>query len=150
MAVELADTQDNWNRLGAMNHRVTRLIFGFGVGFLIAFAAFKWISDPAPRAERQLEESVVIAARHHLKNTLSIGELEVVDPLATNREAGKSYVYQANDGWEVSGHYRRGEGDRWHPFLMMLDNSLMIASLKVRDKDLVDYAAADTILEAVP
>jgi hypothetical protein len=91
-----------------------------------------------------------MAARHHLQNTLSIGELEVVDPLATNRVAGKSYVYQADDGWEVSGYYRRGEGDRWHPFLMKLDNSLVIASLKVRDKDLADSAAADTFLEVVP
>ena len=133
-----------------MNHRVARLIFGFGVGLLVAFMAYKWISNPAPRAERQLEESVVRIAKQHLQETLALGDIETVDPLAPNRKIGKSYVYRAADGWEVSGYYRRGEGDRWHPFLISLDASLAIAHLKVQDTALVERAAGDSILDALP
>ena len=64
-----------------MNHRIARLIFGFSVGLLVAFLAYRWITDPAPRAERQLEETVVMIARQQLEETLALGELDLVDPL---------------------------------------------------------------------
>jgi hypothetical protein len=133
-----------------MNHRIARLLFGFGVGILAAFFAYKWISDPAPRAERQLEEAVVMAARQQLTSTLASGDVELVDPLATNRRAGKSYVYRGDGGWEVSGFYRREEGDRWHPFLMKLDASLLLVHLKVQDKEFAERAATDAMLEVLP
>jgi len=133
-----------------MNHRIGRLIFGIGVGLLVAFLAYQWITNPAPRAERQLEESVVAVARQHLQATLAPEEIELVDPLAPNRKIGKSYVYRADGGWEVSGYYRRGEGDGWHPFLMALDSTLTITNLKVQDVALVERAAEDPKLEAVP
>ncbi len=133
-----------------MNHRIARLVFAFGVGFAVAFVAFKWITNPAPRAERQLEESVVLAARQLLSETLSIDGIEVVDPLLTNRKVGKTYVYRSESGWEVSGFYRRPDGDRWHPFLMALDESRALVRLKVGDRDLIERAATDPRLEAVP
>ncbi|MDH3613003.1 MAG: hypothetical protein OEU90_02075 [Gammaproteobacteria bacterium] len=133
-----------------MNHRVARLLFGFGVGLIVAVLAFKWITNPAPRAERRLEETVVLAARHNLQVALSFGDVEVVDPLAPNRKIGKSYVYRAGDGWEVSGYYRRGEGDRWHPFLMSLDDSRKLVHIKVQDGSLVERATTDPLLEVVP
>jgi hypothetical protein len=132
-----------------MNHRMARLIFGFGVGLLVAVLSYQWISNPEPRSERRLEETVIEAARHHLENTLAIGGIEIVDPLAPNRKIGKSYVGRADDGWEVSGHYRRGEGDRWHPFLMTLDSSLAMAGLKIKDADLVDRASEDPLFDAM-
>ena len=150
MEIEFADAQDHWHRLEIMNHRIGRLIFGVSVGLLVAFLSYKWISDPAPRAERELEESVVTVARQRLEETLEIGELELVDPLAPNRKIGKSYVYRADGGWEVSGYYRRGEGDRWHPYLMALDVSLAVTRLKVRDAAFVERAALDPILETLP
>ena len=125
-------------------------MFGFGVGFLVAFLAFKWISNPAPRAERQLEESVVTLARQHLEETLQLAVVEIVDPLSPNRKIGKSYVYRAGDGWEVSGFYRRSESDRWHPFLMGLDSSLAITGLKVQDAGLVEFATTERLLEVMP
>lgn len=133
-----------------MNHRIARLVFAFAVGVIVAVYAFQWITDPAPRAERELEETVVSVARQNLQETLQLGAIEVVDPLAPNRKIGKSYVYRAADGWEVSGYYRRGESDRWHPFLMALDASLATESLKVQDAELVDEADANPLLEAVP
>ena len=133
-----------------MNHRITRLLFGFAIGLLVAFLSYQWITDPAPRTERRLEEATVVAARQHLQGTLAIGAIEIVDPLAPNRKIGKSYVYRAGSGWEVSGYYRRGEGDRWHPFLMALDSSLAIVSLKIRDARLAERAGNDSTLDAVP
>ncbi len=133
-----------------MNHRIARLLFGFGIGLLVAYLSFQWISNPAPRAERRLEEATVAAARQHLEDTLAIGGIEIVDPLAPNRKIGKSYVYRADSGWEVSGYYRRGEGDRWHPYLMALDPSLAIVKLKVQDARLVERGGNDALLDAVP
>ena len=130
-----------------MNHRIGRLVFAFVVGLLVAYYAFTWISNPAPRAERQLEESVVLAARQNLQGVPGIGDVELVDPLATNRAVGKTYVYRAGEGWEVSGYYRRGNDDRWHPFLMRLDAGLSIVNLKVQDEALAKQVGADSRIE---
>ena len=133
-----------------MNHRIARLLFGLAIGSLVAFLSYQWITNPAPRNERRLEETTVVAARQHLQETLAIGAIEIVDPVAPNRKIGKSFVYRAGDGWEVSGYYRRREGDRWHPFLMSLDSSLTVVSLKVQDAGLVERAGGDSLLDAVP
>jgi hypothetical protein len=133
-----------------MNHRIARLAFALGVGLLVAFMAFKWITNPEPRAERQLEESVVAASRHYLQSTLDNERIELVDPLSPDRKVGKAYVYRAGDGWEVSGFYRRDENDRWHPYLMALDASHAMTHLKVQDEGLQESAGQNELLEVVP
>ena len=133
-----------------MNHRVGRLVFGFGVGFLLAFLAFRWASDPGPRHERQLQESVVASARFFLQETLALGELEIVDPLAPDRKVGKTYVYRAGEGWEVSGFYRRDDVDAWHPFLVRLDGKQGLVMLKVSDTALLDRQGKSPVLEILP
>jgi len=133
-----------------MNHRITRLLFAFAVGLVVAVLSFKWITDPEPRAERLLEESMVTVARQHLQETVSSSELEFVDPLSPDRKVGKSYVYRASVGWEVSGYYRRGEGDRWHPFLMGLDKANEMASLKVQDPVLAEQSSDNPRIEVLP
>ena len=50
----------------AFNHRIGGLVFAFGVGLLVAFLSYQWITDPAPRLERQLQEATVMAAREQL------------------------------------------------------------------------------------
>lgn len=133
-----------------MNHRIGRLVFGFGVGILLAFLAFRWASDPAPRLERQLQESVVASARFFLQETLAIGELEIVDPLAPDRKVGKTYVYRAGEGWEVSGFYRRDETDAWHPYLASLDGKQGLLLLKVSDTALLHRQGESPLLEILP
>jgi hypothetical protein len=135
-----------------MNHRVGRLIFAFAVGLLVAILAYRWITDPAPRAERALEESVVASARVSLMQSLSLGELEIVDALAPDRKVGKTYVFRDGAGWQVSGYYRRSEDDHWHAFLLSLSDSIEVEHLKIEDTDpeLVARAANDARLEAVP
>ena len=133
-----------------MNHRIGRLIFASGVGLAVAFLAYQWITNPVPRAERQLEEAVVAAARRHLEESLSLSGLDIVDPLAPDRKVGKSYVYRAPEGWEISGYYRRGEGDRWHPFLMELDDAQGLVRLKIKDGALVERGRTDARLEVIP
>lgn len=116
-----------------MNRHKGQWIFASVVGLLVAFGSYRWITDPAPREERRLEEAAVAAARTQLEEQLSIGTLEVVDPLSPNRRVGRSYVYRSGDGWEVSGFYRRDEDDSWHPYLMQLDQAQKIRQLKVQD-----------------
>ena len=118
-----------------MNHRVL---------------AFRWVSDPAPRLERQLQEAVVASSRSLLQQSLAIGELELVDPLTPDRTVGKAYVYRADDGWEVSGYYRRGESDLWHPYLLTLDSKQQLLHLKVSDTALLKRAGENPQLEILP
>jgi len=129
-----------------INHRVLRWIVAFGVGFALAILAFQRISDPEPRLQRAREEAAVLAARDLLTvYVVQDGALEIVDPLATNRKVGKVYVYPNDHGWDVSGFYRRGPTDKWHPFLMNLDAGTRLVSLSVRDTDLrlQEVAATD-------
>ncbi len=133
-----------------MNHRIGRLLFAFGIGLIVAVAAFKWITNPAPRLERQLQEAVVMTAREHLATATGLAGLEIVDPVAADRKVGKSYIYRAGEGWEVSGHYRRSEEDQWHPFLMALDASSSMTHLRVQDGSLADRARENELLELLP
>jgi hypothetical protein len=133
-----------------MNHRIGRLVFAFGVGILVAFLSYRWITNPAPRMERQQEEAVVMVARGYLADTTGVAAPEIVDPLAPDRKVGKVYVYRAGDGWEVSGYYRRDEDDRWHPFLMSLDSSSVMTHLKVQDASLTRQARENAMLEVLP
>lgn len=108
----------------------------FGIGFALALYAFHLATDPRTAAQRTDEEAAVRAARGLLHRHIAPdGPLEIVDPLAPNRAIGKVYVYPSNDGFEVSGYYRRGKGDLWHPFLMKLDAESGLRELSVRDTD---------------
>lgn len=84
-----------------------------------------------------------MSAREILTSYVAAGmQIEIVDPLATDRSVGKSYIYPADNGWEVSGYYRRYTSDHWHPFLMTLDTNASLVSLAVRDDDESIAAAA--------
>lgn len=128
-----------------MPQRIGPLVFALAVGLLAAFMSYRWILDAGPRAERAsqaraeraFEERVVLTSRALLESTLAIGELELVDPLAPDRVVGKAYVYPAGQGWEVSGFYRRGARDLWHPYLVTLDATLQLAHLKISDTTLL-------------
>ncbi len=117
-------------------HRIIRPVIAYSVGIVLALYVFERISDPEPARQRAWEEAVVISAREILKSYVPAdGEIEIADPLATNRVAGKVYIYPTDDGWEVSGYYRRNESDRWHPFLISLNAHIDLVSLSVRDAD---------------
>ena len=132
-----------------MNRGKGQWIFALIVGLLVAVAAHRWITDPEPRMERQLEESAVAGTRTQLGDLLAAANLEFVDPLMPNRRVGKSYVYRLGEGWEVSGYYRRNADDSWHPFLMQLDSAMALTQLKVQDPALADLAASEPMLELV-
>ncbi len=133
-----------------MNHRIGRIVFSLGIGLIVAIFAYRWIVDPAPRAERELQESVVATSRDLLVEKLAIGDIEIVDAIAPDRKIGKTYIYRANEGWELSGFYRRNENDLWHPYLMLLDNSAALTHLKISDGALLDRASDDAVLEVLP
>ena len=124
-------------------------VFGTAVGVVVAVFAYHWITDPAPRLERQQEESAVLAAREQLEAAAGSG-LEFVDPLARNRAVGKGYVYRDGGGWQVSGFYRRDADDPWHPYLMAVTGDGDMLHLKVQDRALPAEAGHDPRIESVP
>lgn len=114
--------------------RAVRLGVAFGVGVAIALYAYLRVVDPEPRMQRAREEAVVREARSILREIVdSSGELQIVDPLSPDRKIGKVFIYPSDDGWEVSGYYRRDDADSWHPWLMQLDGDGLLSSLLVQD-----------------
>ncbi len=133
-----------------MNHHVGRNLSTLVVGLVVAVYAYRWITDPAPREQRQVEEQAVQVSRELLVSAVGVESLEIVDPLSPNRKVGKVYVYAEEPGWAVSGYYRRSEDDRWHPYLVTLTKSLELSNLKVQDPRFAARAAADPKLEVRP
>lgn len=116
--------------------RITGLVIALSLGAGLSVYAYRLATDSAPQRERQREEAVVAEARQILGRYVGVaGELEIVDPLNRNPAAGKTYIYPADDGWQVSGHYRRPPAVDWRPWLMTLDAERRLESLKVRDDD---------------
>ncbi|MDH5311949.1 MAG: hypothetical protein OEY08_18615 [Gammaproteobacteria bacterium] len=117
-----------------MRQNIVGLVFAFGVGLLLAWLAYTRVTDPEPQLQRAREEAAVHAAAAVLAELLGAGnEVELIDPLHPNRAVGKTYVYPAAGGWQVSGYYRRGESDSWHPWLMTLDGQRRLVSVSVQD-----------------
>lgn len=136
-----------------VNHRYMQWIVAVGVGLILAFYAFERSTDPEPTRRKAFEESLVMHAREILTGyVLPGGELQLVDPLAPDRKVGKVYVWPNEAGWQVSGHYRRDATDRWHPYLLQLDEDSQFVSLSVRDTDarLLALAERDERFSAVP
>ena len=132
-----------------MNHRVGSVVFGLAVGLAIAVLSYQWVTDPDKRAAHEEQEKVVALSREILKRTIAIQDLELVDPLAPQRKVGKVYIYPLENGWELSGYYRRDGDDRWHPYLLALSADLSLLSLKVQDSDpgLAQIAAANPLVD---
>lgn len=129
------------------------LVFAFAVGLVVAWYAYQRATDPAPGIERARQERIVLIARELVRRYVAPGsELEIVDPLAPNRVAGKSYIYPTAGGWEVSGHYRRNAADTYHPWLMHVDGDGALRSLAIRDDDpaLLERASTDARLSVLP
>jgi hypothetical protein len=116
-------------------HRIVRFVVAFAIGIAVALYAYDRVSDPEPARQRAQEEGAVIASRAILADYLAVDGLQIVDPLAPDRVVGKVYVYPTADGFDVSGHYRRSDTARWHPFLMRLDHNAGLLDLLVADND---------------
>ena len=135
-----------------MNRKIGGIIFSIAVGLTVAILSYRWITDPQAREARQLEVQVVTHSRSILEETVASGELDIVDPLAPDRKVGKVYIYPAAVGWEISGYYRRAETDLWHPYLVRLDENLVLTHLKISDQDpaLIERSKNDPVLEVLP
>jgi hypothetical protein len=135
-----------------MDHRIGRIVFALAIGILVATMSYQWISSPAGREARAREISVVESSRQHLAAYVNADTLEIVDPVSPNRKVGKVYIYPDDQGWAVSGYYRRAVGDSWHPYLMTLAPDRSLVRLKIKDGsvDLAEQAATDPRLEISP
>lgn len=135
-----------------MNHRIGRVAFAIIVGLLVATLSYRWITNPDGREERVVQVSVVESSRLLLTSVLVNDAIEIVDPLAPDRKVGKVYVYPEAAGWAVSGYYRRGEDDPWHPYLMTLDSDRELIMLKAQDGNplLVERAVSDPRIVVSP
>ena len=128
------------------DHRILRLVFAFGTGLLVSYWSYQWITNPQRAADRAVEEAVVQESRLVLLSYVADNEaVEISDALERVRAAGKVYMYPVDDGWELSGQYKRHNDTGWHAFLMRLDKDSRLNSLSVEDNDpdLASKAAMD-------
>ena len=136
-----------------INHKVVRPLVAVTVGLVLALYSYQRIIDPEPGLQRAREEVIVMVARDILQSYVSPGNaIEIVDAVSPASKVGKSYIYPTDDDWELSGHYRRDENDRWHPYLMVLNGDAGLKSLAVQDGNdrLIGMSAQDPKLSAVP
>ena len=135
-----------------MQQRKGGIVFAVVVGLLVASWSYRWITDPGPREERLRQERVVLLARNHVESLIAAESIEVVDPLKPNRRVGKVYVYPLQEGWEVSGYYRRSPRDLWHPYLVHLDTQYKLVMLKVSEQhaDVLERASEDERIVVMP
>lgn len=136
-----------------LQQSIPGLLFAFGAGLLAAYFSYQWITDTERGARRAIEEAVVLQSRQLLTSYLGgDGEVEISDALDRVRAAGKVYVYPLEDGWELSGHYRRVGESSWHAWLMSLDADGELVLLAVEDDDpaLRERAAADPLFSVTP
>jgi len=135
-----------------LNHKVIRVVVALAFGGALAMYTYSRIADPLPRLQRAEEEAVVLQAGQILKGIVAPDSpLELVDPLNPDRVIGKVYIYPTAAGWAISGHYRRNKQDRWHPWLMTVDESVQLKTLSVQDStaELVQKAATDPRFDAM-
>ena len=134
-----------------MNHRAGSIVFGVIVGLAVAVWSYQWITDTDRRTERVQQERAVLTARDLLASTLRLPNLEIVDPVSPQRKVGKSYIYSAAAGWEVSGYYRRDETDDWHAYLLTLAADYSLQHLKVQDSsgDITELAKSNPNLDVL-
>jgi len=136
-----------------VNQKLGGIILSLVVGGVAALYAYDRATDPLPGLQRELEEVVVIRAREILKGYVApASDIEVVDSVDPDRKVGKVYIAPIEGGWEVSGHYRRGAEDKWHPWLMSVDTSMQLQMLSLKDSapDLGRLASTDPKFDAVP
>jgi hypothetical protein len=130
----------------AVNHRIMSLVVAFGVGLLVSFWSYQWITNPDRAAKRAVEEGVVRESRLILESWVADdGAIEISDPLNRVREAGKVYIYPIDQGWEISGQYQRTGQRKWQAYLMVMDAELRLVSLAVEDDNpaLAEKALSD-------
>lgn len=136
-----------------INHKLVRPLVAVTVGLVLALYSYQRITDPEPGLQRVREEGIVMVARDILQRYVSPGNaIEIVDAVSPASQVGKVYIYPTDEGWELSGHYRRDENDRWHPYLMALNGEAGLVSLAVRDGNdrLIGMSAQDPRFSAVP
>ena len=117
----------------SLKHRIGRAVFAGAVGIATVLIALNWIGDTERRAQRDAQERAVLASRELLVEAVGAASLEIVDPLAPDRAVGKGYIYEQEPGWAVSGFYRRDEGDRWHPYLLVITEDHRLHDFRAED-----------------
>lgn len=118
-----------------LNHGVIRLVVALIFGLLVAYGSYQWITNTDRTVRRAEEEAVVFASRDILRSYVTDEGLQISDAVDRVREAGKVYLYPTENGWELSGHYRRQDEKSWHAYLMSLDDKVSLTSLSVQDTD---------------
>ena len=120
-----------------MKHKFLKIII-----FLILFIAaliytYKNVYEPISVNQRGDEIQIIHITRSIIKSYIDISpDIEIIDPLNPNRKIGKSYIFPSDNGWEISGYYKKTDYDNWHPWLISLNSVNELVSITVKDDNL--------------
>ena len=120
-----------------MKHKFLKIII-----FLILFIAaltytYRNVYEPISVNQRGDEIQIIHITRSIIKSYIDISpDIEIIDPLNPNRKIGKSYIFPSDNGWEISGYYKKTDYDNWHPWLISLNSVNELVSITVKDDNL--------------
>jgi hypothetical protein len=116
------------------NYSLKQIIFAISVGGFLAYFVYQSTVKPPHLMTRQNEEHIIQKATLQIRDMLFLPyESEIIDPINTDRDVGKTYIYPAGKTWQVSGFYRRNYNDSWHPWLITLDEEGVMINLSIKD-----------------
>tara|TARA_B100001105_G_scaffold50458_1_gene38034 strand:+ start:208 stop:618 length:411 start_codon:yes stop_codon:yes gene_type:complete len=117
-----------------MKHKFLKIII-----FLILFIAaltytYRNVYEPISVNQRGGEIQIIHITRSIIKSYIDISsDIKIIDPLNPNRKIGKSYIFPSDNGWEISGYYKKTDRDNWHPWLISLNSTNELVSIAVKD-----------------
>ena len=133
MEIKYSKSQNNRDTM-MHNYSLKQIIFAISVGVFLAYLVYQSTVKPPHQVKRQNEEYIVQKATIQIRDMLSLSsKSEIVDPINTDRDVGKAYIYPIDKTWQVSGFYRRDYNDSWHPWLMTLDEEGVMMNLVIQD-----------------
>jgi hypothetical protein len=117
-----------------MKHKFLRIII-FSILFIAVLTyTYRNVYEPISANQRDDEIQIIHITRSIIKNYIDISpDIEIIDPLNPNRKIGKSYIFPSDNGWEISGYYKKTDYDNWHPWLISLNSVNELVSIAVKD-----------------
>jgi hypothetical protein len=82
------------------NYSLKQIIFAISVGGFLAYFVYQSTVKPPHLMTRQNEEHIIQKATLQIRDMLFLPyESEIIDPINTDRDVGKTYIYPAGKTW---------------------------------------------------
>lgn len=117
-----------------MKHKFLRIFIFLMLSIAALTYTYRNVYEPISVNQRGGEIQIIHITRSIIKSYIDISsDIKIIDPLNPNRKIGKSYIFPSDNGWEISGYYKKTDHDNWHPWLISLNSANELVSITVKD-----------------